>query len=398
MARRHLDNGWLGQYVSGAKRSMEKSAVKLAVANASRNKVSDLTNKEIKAKERNIASAYFSQTPTISNLYNGAKHWVNSVFTPNNDVKPVNYNTGDVPTPNLPAKFTKALKIARTFDNKTWDDLYFRALRTGDINEAQRLRDLHFVAKRVYDYSYLQQRNGKPLLLYKGGKKHGGTNNIRYRYLQNKPFVTTDKRYALNFTGDRNEYTVHAGHNYTYDESELLNKNKNKITKLYGRYRNKLETPDELNFYSVGRKFETNPGVDLVEGHDAPVFDVWGWRRSRGKEFSFRHPNDLKSADAITYNSRGKVIPLSERDNFDSFDINYGLIPILLGAGYGVYSNRDKNTYKYGGIHIDPANRGALTETMRRTGKTKYQLAHSKNPLTRMRARFAINASHWNHG
>lgn len=97
MPRRHLDNGWLGQYVSGAKRSMEKSAVKLAVANASRNKVSDLTNKEIKARERNIASAYFSQTPTISNLYNGAKHWLSSVFTPNNNVKSVNYITGDAP-------------------------------------------------------------------------------------------------------------------------------------------------------------------------------------------------------------------------------------------------------------------------------------------------------------
>ena len=39
-----------------------------------------------------------------------------------------------------------------------------------------------------------------------------------------------------------------------------------------------------------------------------------------------------------------------------------------------------------GGIHIDPKNKGKLTETMRRTGKSKYELAHSKNPLTRKRA------------
>lgn len=53
--------------------------------------------------------------------------------------------------------------------------------------------------------------------------------------------------------------------------------------------------------------------------------------------------------------------------------------------------------YKYGGIHINPANRGKLTETMQRTGKTKEELAHSKNPLTRKRAQFAINAEKWNH-
>ncbi len=53
--------------------------------------------------------------------------------------------------------------------------------------------------------------------------------------------------------------------------------------------------------------------------------------------------------------------------------------------------------YKYGGIHINPANRGKLTETMHRTGKTKEELSHSKNPLTRKRAIFALNAEKWNH-
>lgn len=48
-------------------------------------------------------------------------------------------------------------------------------------------------------------------------------------------------------------------------------------------------------------------------------------------------------------------------------------------------------------IRIKKKNIGKLTETMRRTGKSKYELAHSKNPLTRKRAQFAINASHWNH-
>lgn len=52
---------------------------------------------------------------------------------------------------------------------------------------------------------------------------------------------------------------------------------------------------------------------------------------------------------------------------------------------------------KHGGIHINPANRGKFTATMKRTGKTASQLAHSKNPLTRKRAIFALNARKWKH-
>lgn len=48
-------------------------------------------------------------------------------------------------------------------------------------------------------------------------------------------------------------------------------------------------------------------------------------------------------------------------------------------------------------IHINPANRGKFNATKKRTGKTTEQLAHSKNPLTRKRAIFALNARKWRH-
>lgn len=48
------------------------------------------------------------------------------------------------------------------------------------------------------------------------------------------------------------------------------------------------------------------------------------------------------------------------------------------------------------GIHINPANRGKFNATKKRTGKTTKELTHSKNPLTRKRAIFALNASKWN--
>lgn len=51
--------------------------------------------------------------------------------------------------------------------------------------------------------------------------------------------------------------------------------------------------------------------------------------------------------------------------------------------------------HKDGGIHIKKKNRGKLTATSKKTGKSFEQLKHSKNPLTRKRATFAINARKW---
>lgn len=53
--------------------------------------------------------------------------------------------------------------------------------------------------------------------------------------------------------------------------------------------------------------------------------------------------------------------------------------------------------FKYGGIHINPANKGKFNALKARTGKTTEELTHSKNPLTRKRAIFAQNASHFHH-
>ena len=52
---------------------------------------------------------------------------------------------------------------------------------------------------------------------------------------------------------------------------------------------------------------------------------------------------------------------------------------------------------KYGGIYINPANKGKFNATKKATGKTTEELTHSNNPLTRKRAIFAQNAAKWKH-
>jgi hypothetical protein len=58
--------------------------------------------------------------------------------------------------------------------------------------------------------------------------------------------------------------------------------------------------------------------------------------------------------------------------------------------------------YKYGGIHINPANKGKFTQAANRAGEGVQEYAHnvmanSSNPVMRKRAQFAINSTHFKH-
>lgn len=54
-------------------------------------------------------------------------------------------------------------------------------------------------------------------------------------------------------------------------------------------------------------------------------------------------------------------------------------------------------TYKKGGIHIKPENKGKFTATKKATGKSTEELTHSKNPVTKKRQVFQQNAKKWKH-
>lgn len=69
-----------------------------------------------------------------------------------------------------------------------------------------------------------------------------------------------------------------------------------------------------------------------------------------------------------------------------------GLPGILAMGGY-----LTPETLAKSGIHIKPENKGKFTATKKATGKTTEELTHSKNPLTRKRAQFALNARKWRH-
>ena len=54
--------------------------------------------------------------------------------------------------------------------------------------------------------------------------------------------------------------------------------------------------------------------------------------------YQINDPRNLKYADPITYDDAGKIIPLSQRDNFNIADLRYGIVPTLIGtSAYQMY-------------------------------------------------------------
>ena len=72
------------------------------------------------------------------------------------------------------------------------------------------------------------------------------------------------------------------------------------------------------------------------------------------------------------------------------------ILPKLKPMVYQYWKLDESFDHGKSGIHINPANRGKFNSTKKRTGETTKELTHSKNPLTRKRAIFALNASKWN--
>lgn len=70
-------------------------------------------------------------------------------------------------------------------------------------------------------------------------------------------------------------------------------------------------------------KYAKSRGYDSVKFENIVDNGGWGENVGAGDVYAYFNPNDLKSADTVTYDSEGKVIPLSERFNEKSDDIRY---------------------------------------------------------------------------
>ena len=221
-----------------------------------------------------------------------------------NDIKHF-YETGEVREQSGLDRFRYSLTRA--------NDEYMKAVESGDTEEQRRLVD------------EAAKANGYDRLFWHGSKKGGGFTEFR-----DWSYFTENKKYASRYAkpGDNSSlYEVYANLGNTFDTRkpecrEIFDKMRSE----YGLSKvQESGLPDWTDGYDIAEFIDEN-GLDydsiiLDEGGDL----VDGKPVSRGFSYVIRSSEQVKSADPITYDDSGNVIPLTERFDSGNRDIRYSL-------------------------------------------------------------------------
>ena len=240
-----------------------------------------------------------SSTVTIAELLNGVKEKFSDVLS--DDV------VRELGIKRVESEFTPRLKYSlRENDRK-----YMDAVEHGDTAEAQKLVD---AAAKAAGYKNL---------FYHGAKKGGGFTTFR-----GWSYFTKNKGYAQRYSESGNANSLYT----TYVKMERpFDTRIPEVRELFDEARmeygmGQLQDtglPDWTDGYDLSEYIEENDlpydGIVLDEGGDF----VNGKPVSRGLSYVIRNSAQIKSADAVTYDDNGNVIPLSERFNSENDDIRY---------------------------------------------------------------------------
>lgn len=191
------------------------------------------------------------------------------------------------------------------------DASYLKAAEDGDMETAQRMVD------------EAAQAAGYTMPLYHGAKKGGG-----FTVFKNWQYFTENKAYAERYMKPDDPssfFSVYVKADRMFDTRDPG------CRKVFEQYRReyglgeilKSGLPDWTDGYDLSDIIEENDlpydGIVLDEGGDmtenGPV--------SRGPSYVIRDSAQIKSADPVTYDDNGNVIPLTERFNAEERDIRY---------------------------------------------------------------------------
>lgn len=221
-----------------------------------------------------------------------------------NDIKHF-YETGEVREQSGLDRFRYSLTRA--------NDEYMKAVESGDTEEQRRLVD------------EAAKESGYDRLFWHGSKKGGGFTEFR-----DWSYFTENKKYASRYAKpgyNSSLYEVYANLGNTFDTRkpecrEIFDKMRSE----YGLSKvQESGLPDWTDGYDIAEFIDEN-GLDydsiiLDEGGDL----VDGKPVSRGFSYVIRSSEQVKSADPITYDDSGNVIPLTERFDSGNRDIRWSL-------------------------------------------------------------------------
>ena len=230
---------------------------------------------------------------------------------------------------NIENRFVSELEPMPT--NEQWDALYNAAIESGNMEEVQRLRDIHFNVKA--SDNKLVNQNGGSHKVWHGSPEEWNIFDDNKRGLEDVIYFSTDKSYADQFTIPKKKWKL-----------RMIPTKSSRPFYLYGKTPLNIGSDMESDLVQneLMRNWMNGGNADSVYGLDLWTPDM-PLKRSNGMEFGVLRRNQMKLANPITFDDNGNIIPLSKRDDFSNSDIRYGIIP-LIGLGLGTAATqKEKN-------------------------------------------------------
>ena len=220
----------------------------------------------------------------------------------------------------------KALEDPYYWGYQQWNSRYNAAVNSGNIQEAQKLRDLHFITKAKDN---ILMRNNFPIDLYHGNI----VSKARIRSMGHNPYNTkrTDRRssgyFAVEIPEVAKTYIGNDGYMselYGYSRKPIIHDANGSNWDMAGVHIGP-------NGEKYGISTDTFVNNQLKNGHDAViiknVIDYGPFTKISTRDpftdYIFS-PGHVKSKDAIIRDGLfNEVIPIVKRDNFHNADIRY---------------------------------------------------------------------------
>lgn len=232
--------------------------------------------------------------------------------------------------------FEHRTDLAKTLTDSQWDSGYLPAAEAGDLITSKALRDTHFVTKS--GNNFLVSR-GKPVQLY-----HGVKSGYNPAFIEFNPNIEGTHS-AIYLSNNEPMSRSYIGP-FKYKDNNFLKKLYAKVEHPFiidAKGRIWSDIPYGENVLSTRileqrlkhQNILGNIGEGGTKADGIIVKDVqdWGGPYGRykaaqegkltGDVIAIDNPSFIKSSEAITYDNNGKIIPLSQRDNFINSDIRY---------------------------------------------------------------------------